>query len=307
LPDDLNRAPPKHLEGRVKLLRLEAEADEMWSFVGCKANKQWVWLALDVESKQIIAFYVGDRSRRSARKLWQRIPALYQQHATFSTGGGHACTRFAGRCSQISPRHYQRDCCMRKCSRRMSCTRTRGEKSTPHKDPCDPPRRRANKRKGHGTYETDRPPIFSIVGRQSGVVRYFVRHHADAATCLAVVKSTVPQGSTILYTDEWKGYLPVADKLQTRHATVRHSPDAEGGREWARDDDGDGVREVHCNSCEGAGTGLRTFLREFRGVHKKHLADYVATYETMSNAKRITSAIVHSMCFVTHHAHSGDT
>ena len=85
LPDDLNLAPPKHLDGRVTLLRLEAEADDMWSFVGCKANKQWVWLAIDVESKQIIAFYVGDRSRRSARKLWQRIPALYQQHATFST------------------------------------------------------------------------------------------------------------------------------------------------------------------------------------------------------------------------------
>jgi transposase-like protein len=59
-------------------------------------------------------------------------------------------------------------------------------------------------------------------------------------------------------------------------------------KEWARDDDGDGVREVHCNSCEGAGTGLRTFLRTFRGVHKYYLADYVATYETMANAKRIT-------------------
>jgi hypothetical protein len=40
------------------------------------------------------------------------------------------------------------------------------------------------------------------------------------------------------------------------HATVNH-----GQHEWARDDDGDGVREVHCNSCEGAGAALRSFLR----------------------------------------------
>ena len=31
------------------------------------------------------------------------------------------------------------------------------------------------------------------------------------------------------------------------HATVRH-----GMHEWARDDDGEGRREVHCNTCEGA-------------------------------------------------------
>jgi transposase-like protein len=34
-----------------------------------------------------------------------------------------------------------------------------GENSTPHRDPSDPPRRRANQRKGHGTYANDHPPI----------------------------------------------------------------------------------------------------------------------------------------------------
>ena len=41
--------------------------------------------------------------------------------------------------------------------------------------------------------------------------------------------------------------------------------------EWARDDDGDGVREVRCNTLEGLWTGLRNFLRPFRGVHKSYL------------------------------------
>jgi IS1 family transposase len=85
LPDDLNVCLPQSPSGQVKLLRLQAEADEMWSFVGRKQNKQWIWIAIDVESKQIIAFYVGDRSRKSARKLWNRIPLIYRQQANFDT------------------------------------------------------------------------------------------------------------------------------------------------------------------------------------------------------------------------------
>ena len=85
LPDDLNVRLPQSPPGQVKLLRLHGEADEMWSFVGRKANKQWVWIAIDVESRQVIAFYVGDRSRKSARKLWQRLPLVYRQQASFDT------------------------------------------------------------------------------------------------------------------------------------------------------------------------------------------------------------------------------
>ena len=53
----------------------------MWSFVGNKGNKQWIWLALDVETKEIIGVHVGDRSREGARKLWQSLPPVYRQCA----------------------------------------------------------------------------------------------------------------------------------------------------------------------------------------------------------------------------------
>ena len=46
-----------------------------------------------------------------------------------------------------------------------------GEKGIPHPDPADPPRRRANRRRGHGTFANDRPPIAGVVGRESGAVR----------------------------------------------------------------------------------------------------------------------------------------
>jgi insertion element IS1 protein InsB len=64
---------------------LEAEADELWSFVGKKANPQWLWLALDARSRQILAFHVGDRSRKSAQQLWNKLPAAYRDQATFYT------------------------------------------------------------------------------------------------------------------------------------------------------------------------------------------------------------------------------
>lgn len=127
-------------------------------------------------------------------------------------------------------------------------------------------------------------------------MRFFVERRSDGATCLAVVKSAAKPAARVLNTDEWRGYARVEAATGLRHATVRHGQPGRGRREWARDDDGDGVREVHCNGCEGAGTGLRNFLRVFRGVHKKHLAHYVATYETMTNAKRFTAAILQRMC-----------
>jgi IS1 family transposase len=69
----------------VVLRRLEAEADEMWSFVAKTANKQWLWIAMDATTRQIIAFYVGDRSRDSATELWAKVPGVYREQATFHT------------------------------------------------------------------------------------------------------------------------------------------------------------------------------------------------------------------------------
>src|SRR5262245_26627302 len=65
--------------------RLEVEADEMWSFVAKRANKQWVAIAMDKQTRQIIAFHIGDRSHESAQQLWANLPAVYRAQATFYT------------------------------------------------------------------------------------------------------------------------------------------------------------------------------------------------------------------------------
>lgn len=57
----------------------------MWSFVGNKDNKVWIWLAIDTLTREIVAVYVGDRSRQSAKQLWQSNPAVYRQCAVCYT------------------------------------------------------------------------------------------------------------------------------------------------------------------------------------------------------------------------------
>jgi IS1 family transposase len=57
----------------------------MWSFVRSKDNKQWIWLAIDADSREIVGVYVGDRSRQSAKKLWQSLPPVYRQCAVSYT------------------------------------------------------------------------------------------------------------------------------------------------------------------------------------------------------------------------------
>ena len=58
---------------RQKKGRLTIQCDEMWSFVGNKDNKQWIWLALDVATREIVGVYVGDRSGDGAQGLWDAL------------------------------------------------------------------------------------------------------------------------------------------------------------------------------------------------------------------------------------------
>jgi transposase-like protein len=164
----------------------------------------------------------------------------------------------------------------------------RGKKGDEHFDLTDPPRRRANKRRGRGTYANDRPPIVGTVGRESGQVRLRVAPDTTGKTLCGHVHRFTQLGATV-FTDEYQSY----NHLIRPHASVAHSHN-----EWARDDDGDGVCEVHCNTTEGLWTDVRNFLRPFKGVHKKYLAGYLAVCELRHNQKRISPSLISSL--VTH-------
>ena len=53
------------------------ECDEAWSFVDNKGNKQWIWLAMDRKTREIVGVYIGARSEKGARGLWNSLPPVY--------------------------------------------------------------------------------------------------------------------------------------------------------------------------------------------------------------------------------------
>jgi insertion element IS1 protein InsB len=54
--------------------KLTVQMGELWSFVDDKGNQQWVWLAMDAQSREIIGCHICDRSGDSDRALWQSLP-----------------------------------------------------------------------------------------------------------------------------------------------------------------------------------------------------------------------------------------
>ena len=59
----------------------------MWSFVSDKGNKQWIWLAMDVDTREIVGVYVGARSVKGAKGLWASLPGVYRQCMVAWTSG----------------------------------------------------------------------------------------------------------------------------------------------------------------------------------------------------------------------------
>jgi len=79
--EDLNFQIPDDAEIEILLL----EADEIWSFVGDKENKRWIWLILERRTRQIVAMHIGDRSQASAEALWKKVPIEVKMQALVLT------------------------------------------------------------------------------------------------------------------------------------------------------------------------------------------------------------------------------
>jgi hypothetical protein len=46
-----------------------------------KDNKQWIGLAIDVSTKEIVGVYIGERDQAGAQGLWDSLPPVYRQCA----------------------------------------------------------------------------------------------------------------------------------------------------------------------------------------------------------------------------------
>jgi len=72
------------------------ELDELWSFVLKKTNDSWIWIALCRQTRQVVAYAVGDRSKKTGQRLWEAIPEGYRQ--------GHCFTDFWATYAAVIPK-----------------------------------------------------------------------------------------------------------------------------------------------------------------------------------------------------------
>ena len=61
-PDQITVEVVKVEEGHDVIIDVpEAEVDEMWSYVGHKGTKRWLWHAIDRETRKVLAYVFGER------------------------------------------------------------------------------------------------------------------------------------------------------------------------------------------------------------------------------------------------------
>ena len=81
LPEDLNITVASQ---NKEVVVIATQIDEMWSYVGNKQNQQWLWMVIDVKSRQILAFHVGDRSKNSGEILMKKLPEELKKKPFFT-------------------------------------------------------------------------------------------------------------------------------------------------------------------------------------------------------------------------------
>src|SRR6266581_8282616 len=65
------------------------------SFALKKAHDCWIWIALCRKTRQVVAYAVGDRSKKTCQRLWEAIPESYRT--------GHCFTSFWAAYAAVIP------------------------------------------------------------------------------------------------------------------------------------------------------------------------------------------------------------
>lgn len=139
-------------------------------------------------------------------------------------------------------------------------------------------RRRLKGKRGRGTLETEKPPVFGMIQRNGDVVIRLLPN-VQQVTIQPLIAATI-QADTLIYTDEYDIYGRLTE-WGYQHKTVNHSLG-----EYARDEDQDGYAEVHVNTLEGFWSLLRSWLRPHRGISQAYLPGYLGFFEFVHNVRR---------------------
>ncbi|RJT07172.1 IS1595 family transposase [Halococcus sp. IIIV-5B] len=125
-----------------------------------------------------------------------------------------------------------------------------------------PSRSRGLSTRGRGTYEGDKPPVFTLVDRGSGNRYAIPAKSADESTVRLLLAGREKEPLTV-YTDGFRAYDPLDDDERFHRESVIHADN-----EYVDDD-------VHVNTCERHGSLVRPWLSPHRGVSKDKLTQYL--------------------------------
>ena len=127
------------------------------------------------------------------------------------------------------------------------------------------------KQRGRGTYQKDKPPIITIVERNTGLSIFSVERNLSKQLiqdkiekhCIKPVK---------IFTDDYTIYSDLkSHQMVLKHEIINHSE-----RKYAEG-------ETHVNNTENRHSLLRPYLNIFRGVSKKNLNTYVKFFQFIHN------------------------
>jgi transposase-like protein len=127
--------------------------------------------------------------------------------------------------------------------------------------------------RGRGSYEGDKPPVFTIVDRGTGQ-RYVVPAKSADESTVRLLLGDHEEESLTVYTDGFRAYDPLEDDDEFHREYVVH-----GDGEYA---DGD----VHVNTCESHASLARRWLSPHRGVSKDKLTQYLRAFQLRSELFR---------------------
>jgi len=127
--------------------------------------------------------------------------------------------------------------------------------------------------RGRGSYDGDKPPVFTIVDRGTGQ-RYVVPAKSADESTVRLLLADHEEESLTVYTDGFRAYDPLEDDDEFTREYVVH-----GDGEYA---DGD----VHVNTCESHASLLRRWLSPHRGVSKDKLTQYLRAFQLRSELFR---------------------
>ena len=124
--------------------------------------------------------------------------------------------------------------------------------------------------------------------QRGGEVVIRMLEHVQQRTIKPLIQATMAPG-TCIDTDEYD----IDRRLEqwgSAHERVCHSRG-----ESARDDDGDGVHEVHVKTMAGLWSLLRSWLRPHRGISQDHWPLYLGFFEVVHNRRRRGKALLGSL------------